>query len=156
MRISVQILAFTIAIGASVPALARQDVMLDSQMFVERVSTDLNGRARRTLAAPSQIGAGDTLVFVVRYHNAGKAPVGGFAVTNPVPSSLRIDPARPDMRVSVDGGRNWGTLSSLYVPTPLGGTRRATAEDITHVRWQVASAIPPGSGGQISYRATVR
>jgi len=30
-------------------ASARQDVRLDRQMFVERVSTDINGRARRVL-----------------------------------------------------------------------------------------------------------
>lgn len=142
---------------ASAPALAsRPAVKLAAQTFVERISTDVNGRARRVLNAPQQVGRGDRLVFVVRYRNDGAAPVAGFAVTNPVPSALRIDPAQPNMLVSVDRGRSWGPLASLSVPTPLGGIRRATPDDVTHVRWTVARAIRPGAEGTISYRATVR
>ena len=140
----------------AVPALARAPVELDSQVFVEHVQTDINGRARRVLRAPGELDAGDRLVFVVRYRNAGKAPVQGFAVTNPVPATLRIEPDQPAMQVSVDGGRSWGRLDMLSVPTPLGGTRRATAEDVTHVRWAVPAPLRPGTGGRISYRAVVR
>lgn len=117
---------------------------------------DANGRERRMLTAPQKIGRGDRLVFVVRYRNEGTAPVGRFAVANPVPPAVRIDPAQTGMQVSVDHGRNWGRWGSLSIPTPLGGVRRATPDDITHIRWMVPQPVLPGSEGQISYRATVR
>ncbi|WP_070153567.1 hypothetical protein [Sphingobium phenoxybenzoativorans] len=137
-------------------ALAQQPVTLSSNVFVEKVSNDLNGGERRVLAAPGQLGQGDRLVFVLRYRNDGPAPVSRFAVTNPVPQSVRIDTARQDMQVSVDGGRNWGRLDKLQLRTPFGGTRRATADDITHVRWTVNSPVSPGATGQIAYRGVVR
>ncbi len=77
-------------------------------------------------------------------------------MTNPVPPTVRLDAGHSDMLVSVDGGRNWGRLDALHVRTPLGGTRRAVADDITHVRWTVREPVSPGSSGQIAYRGTVR
>jgi hypothetical protein len=138
------------------PAVAQQPyVRLASNVFVEKVSNDLNGRERRVLSAAGQLEQGDRLVFVVRYRNDGAMPVSDFAVTNPVPQTVRINP-EPDMLVSVDGGRRWGRLDRLQMRTPLGGTRDATADDVTHLRWTVRSPVSPGTGGQIAYRGTVR
>ena len=52
-------------VAAPEVASARQDIRLDRQMFVERVSTDINGRARRVLESADRAGAGDQLIFVV-------------------------------------------------------------------------------------------
>lgn len=143
------------AFPAPLAAQPSQSVRLESAVFVESVSRDLDGRQRRLLTTPGQLGQGDRLVFLLRYRNDGKAAVNGFAVTNPVPPSVRLD-AHPDMLVSVDGGRNWGRLDALQVRTLLGGTRRATADDVTHVRWTVRTPVSPGAGGQIVYRGAVR
>ncbi|WP_336960266.1 hypothetical protein [Sphingobium aquiterrae] len=136
-------------------------VALDSRAYVERVSTDLNGRARRVLAAANRLAPGDRVVFVVNYRNRGDAPVRGFYVTNPVPARVRLDmmqfsAAPADMQVSVDGGAHWGRLDDFTIPTPLGGTRRATSEDITHVRWGVHAPVAPGDSGRIAWRGVVR
>ena len=68
----------------------------------------------------------------------------------------QADPTDPTMQVSVDGGAHWGRMEQLWLPTPLGGTRRAVAADITHVRWSLPQAVPPGHAGRLSYRATMR
>jgi hypothetical protein len=60
------------------------------------------------------------------------------------------------MQVSVDGGQRWGRLEELWLPTPLGGTRRAVPEDITHVRWTMPTRLSPGETARLSYRATMR
>lgn len=140
----------------SVASAGKPALTLAAQTFVERVSTDVNGRQRRVLAQPQELGSGDRLVFVVRYRNDGATPVSGFAVTNPVSATLRIDPSHREMQVSVDHGRTWGRLAALSVPTPLGGTRRATPDDVTHIRWTVRQPVRPGDEGRISYRATIR
>jgi hypothetical protein len=131
-------------------------VALQSNIFVERTSVGADGHERRVLAAPSKLGEGDSVIFLVRYRNTGAAPVSNVALVSPVPRSVRIDADRPDLLVSVDGGARWGRLSDLSVRTPLGGTRRAVAEDITHIRWSPRAPIAPGEAGQLSYRGTVR
>ncbi|MDI1294804.1 MAG: hypothetical protein PSY12_02815 [bacterium] len=137
-------------------AIAQPTIRIDTRMFVERVRTDVNGRARRILASADRAGPGDQLIFVMDWRNAGRRPVRGFALTTPVPRGASPDLTDPAMWVSVDGGAHWGRLDQLWLPTPLGGTRRATAEDVTHVRWMLADAISPGQAGRLSYRAMVR
>jgi uncharacterized repeat protein (TIGR01451 family) len=137
-------------------AMARQDIRLDRQMFVERTSTDINGRARRVLESVDRAGSGDQLIFVVNWRNLGTRPVRGVAVTYAIPRGTQIDLADPAMQVSVDGGVHWGRIADLWLPTPLGGVRRAGSADITHVRWTMPDAIAPGESGRLSYRATVR
>ncbi|MGE4323767.1 MAG: hypothetical protein AB7E60_12170 [Sphingobium sp.] len=136
-------------------ATARQ-IYWDTQIFVERVRTDINGRELRMLANPDRLAAGDQLIFVVNWRNISNQEVRGVAVTNSVPRGTHIAPHDPRMQLSVDGGRNWGRLDQIWLPTPLGGTRRAVAADVTHVRWALPSAISPGETGRLSYRATVR
>lgn len=148
-----------LALAASTaPAIANAPtgLALDTQTYVERVTTDINGRARRILAPADRIAPGDSLVFVVAWRNDSQRAVRGGALTNSVPDSIRIDPADRAMEVSIDGGQRWGRLDRLWLPTPLGGSRRATAEDVTHVRWPVPTTIAPGQSGRISYRAIVR
>lgn len=146
------------ALGATMPSATAHAaaLSLDTRMFVEHVITDINGRARRVLRAADRLSPGDTLVVVVDWRNRADRAMSGIAVTNAIPGRLRVDPADPAMLVSVDGGATWGRLDQLWLPTPLGGTRRATAEDVTHIRWTMPGTIAPGQGGRIAYRATVR
>ena len=137
-------------------AIARPDLRTETQMFVERVHTDINGRPRRTLASASRAAPGDQLVFVVNYRNEGREPVQGIALTKPVPRGTLLTASDPSMQVSVDGGQRWGRLDELWLPTPLGGTRRAVPADITHVRWTMPTRLSPGETARLSYRATMR
>lgn len=131
-----------------------QAVALDTQMFVERVQTDLNGRTRRILTSPARLVRGDQLVFVINWRNQGERPLRDLALS--VPGTVRIDPNASSMEVSVDGGTRWGRIGDLWLATPFGGTRRATAGDVTHIRWVMPGLVQPGTGGRISYRGTVR
>lgn len=137
-------------------ASAQPAISLDRQMFVERVQTDINGRARRVLASPDRLDSGDQLIFVLNWRNRGPRPVKGLALTNPVPRGATLTHADPMMQLSVDGGVRWGRLDDMWLPTPLGGTRRAVASDVTHVRLTVPQEISPGESGRFSYRATMR
>jgi hypothetical protein len=144
--------------GLAVPqaASAQPGVRLDTQMFVERVTTDVNGRSRRILASADRLAPGDQLIVIVHWRNAGSAPLRDQAVVRPLPRGVQIDPTDPTMQVSVDGGAHWGRMDQLWLPTPLGGTRRAVAADVTHIRWSLPDAVPPGHAGRLSYRATMR
>lgn len=137
-------------------AMARTDIRLERQIFVERVTTDLNGRTRRILTNPDRLSPGDRLIFVINWSNQGRHPIQSLAVTNAVRRGVDPDPSDAAMQVSVDGGAHWGRLDQLWLATPLGGTRRAVPADITHVRWTLPDAVPPGQGGRLTYRATMR
>jgi hypothetical protein len=73
-----------------------------------------------------------------------------------LPAGARLEAAAQGAIVSVDGGNRWGRLDQLWMPTPLGGVRRATIEDVTHVRWRLTQQIAPGAAGRVSYRTTSR
>ncbi|MEJ7935227.1 hypothetical protein WG907_13305 [Sphingobium sp. AN558] len=143
-------------IAAAPAALAEPGIRLEQQIFVERITTDINGRARRVLASPDRIAPGDQLIFVIHWSNRGRHPVRGFAVTNMVSRGIAPDLSDPAMQLSVDGGAHWGRLDQLWLPTALGGVRRAVPADITHVRWSVPDAVPPGQAGRLTWRATMR
>ncbi len=140
----------------SAPSLARTNLRMETQMFVERVHTDINGRARRTLASATRAAPGDQLLFVVNCRNEGRGPVQGIALTNAIPRGTLLAAPDPSMQVSVDGGQRWGRLDELWLPTALGGVRRAVPADITHIRWTSPTRLSPGETARLSYRATMR
>lgn len=121
-------------------------VSVDSSIFVERGSAD----SGRLLQPASQLRRGDRVVYVVSWYRLGGA--GGFVVTNPLPRTVYYQrSASGTEEVSVDGGRTWGKLGALRV-----GSRIATAEDVTHVRWRVAPHEAAQGSGRIAYSAIVR
>ncbi|MDE2437109.1 MAG: hypothetical protein KGM49_12685 [Sphingomonadales bacterium] len=139
------VLAGSLATSATA-ALASPAVSLASAVFVER-----NTPTRGHLLEPaSRLSRGDRVVYVVNWSRMGGN--GGFTVTNPLPHSVYYqESADGDEEVSIDGGRTWGRLGDLHV-----GSREATPEDVTHVRWRIASARAAQGSGQIAYSAIVR
>ena len=71
--------ALAIIIGAQV-AQAQPAVRVDTQMFVERVSTDVNGRTRRVLASANRVAPGDQLIVMVHWRNQGGEPLRDYAL----------------------------------------------------------------------------
>ena len=143
----------TLAIAA--PALAAQQVALQSDVQVERVQV-VGGRQTTVLQPPRSVVPGDKLVFRTQYKNTGAAAATRFVVTNPVPAAVAwTGEATGGVEASVDGGRMYGPLASLRVKGANGQFRAATPADVTHLRWTVAT-IAPTAGGQILYRGVVR
>lgn len=139
------------------PALATNQVALDNHVFVERVSTDAEGKQRILLEEPKVVVPGDRLVFVLNYRNAGAQPADKFVVTNPMPSAVRFADAG-DTRpfVSVDGGKQWGLLADLTIAMADGTRRPAQPADVTHIRWAFGQPIPAGGSGKLMFRGIVK
>ena len=138
-------------------ALAANQVALDNHVFVERVSTDAQGKQRILLEEPKVVVPGDRLVFVLNYRNAGAQPADKFVITNPLPAAVRFADAgdtRP--QVSVDGGKQWGLLADLSIPMTDGTRRAAQPADVTHIRWAFQNPIPVGGTGKLMFRGVVR
>lgn len=139
-------LAGLLSLAAPGIGLAAPAVTLDSAVFVEHALPD----STRSLEPASRLNPGDRVVYVMRWYRLGGS--GGFVVTNPLPRSVYFQgSANGDEEVSIDGGRSWGRLSALRI-----GSRLATPEDVTHVRWRVAPARAAAGSGRIAYSAIVR
>lgn len=155
-RIAVSLAALALV---PTPALAQQSanpVSLAGDVKAVKIVTEADGSERTELVEPDTIVPGDRLIFGTDYANNGTAVVNNFNVTNPLPAAVRLAPdADPALTVSVDGGKNWGKLSELQVSAPDGSTRAATHEDVTHVRWVLAS-IAPSEKGRLTYPAIIR
>jgi hypothetical protein len=139
-----------LSLGAT-PALAGPvSVALDSAIYVERA----NGLTR-SLSQADRLSRGDRIVTVLTWQKQSGANTnwgGGFTLTNPVPRKVAYQgSAREDEQVSVDGGRTWGRLGEIAI-----GSRLATPEDVTHVRWHVAPGQAARGQGRIAYSGIVR
>lgn len=152
MRLLLLIAAFLL------PGIAHaRDVTLKSEVFVERVTTDADGKTVVTLGAPDIVTPGDALVFQLNYRNDGPLPATGLVLTNPIPGSVAfVATEDASAQLSVDGGKTWGVLASLQVAGPDGNARPATVADVTHIRWVLTEPISGGAGGKLSFRAKVK
>ena len=123
-------------------------VQIDREVFVER-SLERDGRTQRLLEPANTLQSGDTVVLMLAWRSPQDKP---FTISSRVPRSLAFRASGGDQpEVSVDGGRNWGTLAELRVRG-----RPATSTDVTHVRWHVDNPRAARGRGVFTYSAVVR
>ena len=131
-------------------------VSLKSDVMAIVTSSDEAGNATTSLAEPKEITPGTKLSFGMNYEIAGSEPVTNVTGTNPLNAAVRLAPdADPALLVSVAGGTTFGTLDSLSVVSENEAPRPATHDDVTHVRWTIAS-IAPGESGRIGFPVIIR
>ncbi len=137
-------------LGTSWQVSAQTRVTFDSAVYVEHMKP---GDVRQ-LEPADRLSRGARVVTIVTWRKNGGARDfgGGFTITNPMPRAIAYqNSASDDTEVSVDGGRTWGKLGTLRM-----GSRYATPEDVTHVRWRIAPGHAAQGSGQIAYSGIVR
>lgn len=136
------------------PTLANEYVSLKSAVFIERLGHTADGRIQRKIEPASMLTKGDRVVMIVEWQATRKG--GNFLVTSPIPRSMMfLDSSNAKQQISIDGGHNWGTLGRLKIHDEW-GTRLASPQDATHVRWQISSAEAAQGSGRVTYSALVR
>jgi len=150
-----KIILTLIALTAPMAAMAESQVITKMSSFVEKTVNQGNS-TKLVLEERSKVFPGEKIVYVLSYHNAGQSAASNFAITDAIPGPIAFD-STPDSSalVSVDGGKSWGVLATLKVPTPK-GLRAARPEDVTHIRWALKSVIPAGAEGKLSFRGVVK
>lgn len=129
---------------------AQSAVEISRAVYVERASGSAASGVMRAVEPASSLRRGDKVVLVVEW----QAPRGrdGFTVSSRVPRNLAFQrSSRDDVQVSVDGGARWGSLQAMRV-----GSRRASPEDVTNLRWRIPSSLAARGSGIITYSAIVR
>jgi len=138
--------------GVLATPLAAQNVAvaLQSAVFVERLGHTGDGRVERRIEPAKAFKRGDKVILMVEWTATPSAK--GFTVTTAIPGTIAYQDTSEDaLQVSVDGGKHWGTLGALRI-----GTRLASPEDVTHLRWQVGAADARRGTGRMTYSAYVR
>jgi hypothetical protein len=144
------ILAAGAALCAATSANARQAVQIEREVYVERTVARPDGRALRSLEPAGNLRRGDVVVLMLEWSASDRD--NGFVVSSRVPRDLAFRrTGGAEAEVSIDGGRTWGMLDRLRI-----SDRRATPEDVTHLRWQVARDDAAQGRGMLTYSALVR
>lgn len=157
-----QTLRLFLVAGASLwlgAAQAAGGLQLSNEVFQEIEVTGADGKPERQIVPAATVVPGTEVFYVITYRNAGDQPAEKVAITNPVPAGLEYVAVRgpaPANQVSVDGGKQYGALANLSVTGADGKPRPAQAADVTHVRWTLSSALPPGNGGVVSFKARLK
>jgi len=131
---------------------------LSTRVLAEVHERAADGSTRVVLATPVRVVPGDRMTVMLDYRNTGTAPIADLVLANPLPAGLAYrGPVAnsPAPEVSVDG-RRFAPLDALTLALPGGGTRAATAGDVSHVRWRLARPVAPGTGGTLAFAATIR
>ena len=139
-------------------AVAAGPLAVTTRMLVESRAAAADGTMRTTLIVPATVVPGDRVTVVLAYRNTGAQPIANLTLANPVPQGMAFRGASQGTRapeVSVDGV-HFGSLPSLRVGAPGGTPRAAVAGDVTHVRWRLAAAVAPGTGGELAFQAVVK
>ncbi len=146
------VLSPAIAIAAAGP------LQVTSSIMVEHRAAAADGTTRVALVKATKVVPGDHVVFVTAFANTGKQPIADLVLADPIPASIAYraaDPGSPAPELSVDG-RTFGPLATLRVALPAGGTRAATADDVTAVRWRLTAPLAPGAHGERAFRAILK
>ena len=145
--VTIGILGWALASAAALQA----QVQLSRAAYVERVSD--NG-ATRSIAPANDLRSGDTVVLMVAWQ--AKQDRKAFTVSSPIPKHLSFKRSASDQQiVSIDGGQSWARLSDLTIEDGR-RTRRASVEDVTHLRWRIPASVAARGSGKITYSAIVR
>ena len=137
-----------VALGAAMPAVAAERVSLTHSVYVERDS-----ESGRVLEPARALHRGERVVYVVSWRAAAAER---FTITNPLPRTVAYQGSADGAeQVSVDGGATWGKLEALRVRDGA-RWRDATAEDVTHIRWQVPRTLALAGRGSLTWSAIVR
>jgi hypothetical protein len=148
--------ALALAPAAQSAAPHSSKLELESRFFRETAKADANGATQRGLASVSSVRSGDRLLFVIRYRNAGTAPITDGAIVSELPARVAIDPNQSDrVEVSVDGGRRWDRPGATFILSSEGRLIPAPGQTPTHVRFKLDRPVAPGASGQAMFRATL-
>jgi len=139
----------SLALLAGGGAAAKSAIDIERSVFVERTERQ-SGKIVRELEPASTLRKGDSVVLMLEWTAPGRKD--SFTVSSRVPRDLAFQRSGGHApQVSVDSGKTWGALASMRV-----GGRRASPEDVTHLRWQVSNAEAALGRGILSYSAIVR
>jgi len=155
LRILVLSLSFTLAAaGAQAGIVAEQ--------FVEKevVMRDADGADAVRRVKAEKVTPGEQVIYVLRFANDGQEAAEGVVLVMPVPAQVNyvegsVSGANMNVTFSADGGDTYVARGRLTVAED-GVERLARGNEITHIKWVLASALASGAKGEVSYHGILQ
>ena len=128
-----------------------------SLVQMEEVSEGDNGERLTRLVPVETVVPGDVVIYTTTVENISDKAADDVVVTSPVPEHLSYVAGSafgPGMLIefSTDGGVTYAAAEELTVDED-GQTRAATAEDYTHIRFELQEHLSAGAQGIARFRA---
>ena len=101
-----------------------------------------------------QFSQGQELYYTVRLRNVSTMAIRDAEVVQPIPEHTHYvahsaTGAGADITFSIDGGKHFAAPEQLRLSRPpstdAGAAKRVTANDYTHIRWQLQHPLEPGA-----------
>lgn len=117
---------------------------------------------RRVIAA--EVEPGQVLIYTLKYANKGDEKATNVVIDNKIPKEVIYEIGSAtgkgsEITYSINNGRDYKQPSLLTYEVKESDGRivkkMASPEQYTNIRW-VIHEIPPGGGGDLSYRARVK
>ena len=130
---------------------------VEKEITVQRA----DGSTETKLVSAAEVTPGEKVVYTVAYTNDSSDAATDIVLAMPVPSDVRYLEGSADrsgtiVKFSTDGGSSFVERRSLVLPAVGGGTRAASADDITHIQWRIAGPVAVGTSDEISFTARLR
>ncbi len=164
MKVSIKLIAVLAISGlySTAWSQAAGNIMVSTVAEKEIITVTATGERDRRLvpAEDEKIVPGDEVIFTVTFTNVSSESTDNVTITNPIPDHMRyvggsaFGPGT-DITYSVDGGQSYASADELTVTDADLGTKPATPEDYTHIRWRMRNALQPGAKGYARFRAVL-
>jgi uncharacterized repeat protein (TIGR01451 family) len=147
--------------SVSILAFAADKLILSNAVFQEIEVTDEQGKKEIKQVPASTALPGSELIYVITYKNPNDKPVEDVIINNPLAKELlyKNQSAKGDnttVSVSVDGGKKYGDLAALRIPTTDGASRPAEASDVTHLQFKLNKKVLPKEEGTVHFRVVLK
>jgi uncharacterized repeat protein (TIGR01451 family) len=149
-------------LAAALAAVAPAEAAMTARQIVEKevVVRAANGVETVKRVAADKVTPGETIVYSIRYENDAAEAASDIVLVMPVPKEVSyvegsVSGDDSSVAFSADGGKTYVARGRLTVEEG-GATRPARGDEITHVRWTLATPVPPKAEGEVSYKAILR
>jgi uncharacterized repeat protein (TIGR01451 family) len=157
------ILCALLLLPAASRAQQQGSIELKSKAETEVTTTNEKGEKRVKLVEVSKakVTPGDIVVFTTNYKNISKQAADQVVISNPVPKHMEyVDRSAEGkgatIEYSVDNGKSYGALDTLFILDSQGKKQKASAPDCTDIRWTLNKPLLPNSAGFVSFKARVK
>jgi hypothetical protein len=150
------------AVAGRVAADAARNDRISVKAIAEiAVAIPQSGREGQRLQPADRVVPGDELIYTVEIRSTTPVSQPPPTIDYPIPEHMRYVPdsavgAGAAVSYSIDGGRSFARAEELFVMGKDGQKRPATAEDYTHIRWQLKHILKGNSVAFARFRAIVK
>ncbi|NNE40762.1 MAG: DUF11 domain-containing protein [Marinicaulis sp.] len=146
------------ALLAAAPAWA--EISAEQRIEKEIVEKGPNGEVRLARVAADTVQPGEEVIYSLSYSNKAADAAEAVVLVIPVPDEITYVEGSAtgenlNILFSADGGETFVARGRLTVVED-GRPRAAKGDEITHIKWTLASALKPSQAGEVSFRGILK